>query len=264
MRLLTSSCPGRGPANGLSDSTVSPSRIITTLPCDTSDSVMELVHNPRTEGCDLQGFRPRHILTLPVTATGGIQGGMHRRRQVLPFKPHDLSQHVEPDYIQRRSHSPAREERGPSTCSPQRARHWRNGIAGARRARHRVRRSGNQSSLCIAGGFQWCAWRGGDTGKRGADRMLFLWSLILMVSVKYVLVLMQANNRGEGGLLALLALLVGERTGRETRKAALRWVFLAMFGTAMLYGDGVITPAISVLSAVEGLHLRPAHAAATR
>jgi len=94
--------------------------------------------------------------------------------------------------------------------------------------------------------------------------MLFLWSLILMVSVKYVLVLMQANNRGEGGLLALLALLVGERTGRETRKAALRWVFLAMFGTAMLYGDGVITPAISVLSAVEGLHLRPAHAAATR
>ncbi|XUW90531.1 KUP/HAK/KT family potassium transporter [Burkholderia sp. M6-3] len=47
---------------------------------------------------------------------------------------------------------------------------------------------------------------------------LFLWSLILMVSIKYVLVLMQADNRGEGGLLALLALLVGERTGRETRR----------------------------------------------
>ncbi|WP_246089134.1 potassium transporter Kup [Paraburkholderia guartelaensis] len=84
---------------------------------------------------------------------------------------------------------------------------------------------------------------------------LFLWSLILMVSVKYVLVLMQADNHGEGGLLALLALLVGERTGREMRRAALRWVFLAMFGTAMLYGDGVITPAISVLSAVEGIEV---------
>jgi KUP system potassium uptake protein len=84
---------------------------------------------------------------------------------------------------------------------------------------------------------------------------LFLWSLILMVSIKYVLVLMQADNRGEGGLLALLALLVGGRTGRVTRRGALRWVLLAMFGTAMLYGDGVITPAISVLSAIEGVEV---------
>ncbi|MGF7137466.1 KUP system potassium uptake protein [Paraburkholderia sp. EB58] len=84
---------------------------------------------------------------------------------------------------------------------------------------------------------------------------LFLWSLILMVSIKYVLVLMQADNHGEGGLLALLALLVGERTGRVTRHGALRWVFMAMFGTAMLYGDGVITPAISVLSAIEGIEV---------
>lgn len=84
---------------------------------------------------------------------------------------------------------------------------------------------------------------------------LFLWSLILMVSMKYVLVLMQADNHGEGGLLALLALLVGERTGRGTRTGALRWVFLAMFGTAMLYGDGIITPAISVLSAIEGIEV---------
>ena len=84
---------------------------------------------------------------------------------------------------------------------------------------------------------------------------LFLWSLILMVSIKYVLVLMQADNQGEGGLLALLALLVGKRTGRVTRRGALRWVFLALFGTAMLYGDGVITPAISVLSAIEGIGL---------
>ncbi len=83
---------------------------------------------------------------------------------------------------------------------------------------------------------------------------LFLWALIMMISVKYVLVLMQVSNRGEGGILALLTLLVGER--RETRrtgKRAKRWIFLALAGTAMLYGDGVITPAISVLSAIEGL-----------
>ena len=84
---------------------------------------------------------------------------------------------------------------------------------------------------------------------------LFLWSLILMVSIKYVLVLMRADNHGEGGILALLALLVGgrggSRVGRPRRPG--RWIVLALVGTAMLYGDGVITPAISVLSAVEGL-----------
>ena len=87
---------------------------------------------------------------------------------------------------------------------------------------------------------------------------LFLWSLIIMVSLKYVLVLMRADNRGEGGILALLALLVAdilrlpqEAGGRQPQ--ATLWILLALVGTAMLYGDGVITPAISVLSAVEGL-----------
>jgi len=79
---------------------------------------------------------------------------------------------------------------------------------------------------------------------------LFLWSLVVMVSIKYVLILMQADNRGEGGILALLALLTGERVHGKANR---RWIYLAMVGTAMLYGDGVITPAISVLSAVEGL-----------
>jgi KUP system potassium uptake protein len=82
---------------------------------------------------------------------------------------------------------------------------------------------------------------------------LFLWSLIVMVSVKYVLVLMQADNRGEGGLLALLALLLGGQPGDGDGRRSRRWVYLAMIGTAMLYGDGLITPAISVLSAIEGL-----------
>jgi KUP system potassium uptake protein len=78
---------------------------------------------------------------------------------------------------------------------------------------------------------------------------LFLWALILMVSVKYVALLMRAGNRGEGGILALLALLT--RRGSFRRSGV--FVILALFGAAMLYGDGIITPAISVLSAVEGL-----------
>jgi KUP system potassium uptake protein len=82
---------------------------------------------------------------------------------------------------------------------------------------------------------------------------LFLWALVLMVSIKYVAVLMRAGNRGEGGILALVALLLGER--EQPVKRASLFVGLALLGTAMLYGDGVITPAISVLSAVEGLQI---------
>jgi KUP system potassium uptake protein len=89
---------------------------------------------------------------------------------------------------------------------------------------------------------------------------LFLWSLIVMVSLKYVWVLMRADNQGEGGILALLALLLGDLSrGVSSTSSGLRsgrlWLALALVGTAMLYGDGVITPAISVLSAVEGLEV---------
>src|SRR5712671_6483954 len=80
---------------------------------------------------------------------------------------------------------------------------------------------------------------------------LIVWSLVLVVTVKYVLVIMQADNRGEGGLLALTALVL--RTTRRGQKRYL-WIMAAgLVGAAMFYGDGVITPAISVLSAVEGL-----------
>src|SRR3954449_12358416 len=65
---------------------------------------------------------------------------------------------------------------------------------------------------------------------------LFLWALILMVSVKYVALLMRAGNRGEGGILALLALL----TRRGTLRRAGFFILLALFGAAMLYGDGII------------------------
>ena len=80
---------------------------------------------------------------------------------------------------------------------------------------------------------------------------LIVWSLVLIVTVKYVVVIMRADNRGEGGLLALTALVL--RTfGRRQRRY--RWIMAAgLVGSALFYGDGIITPAISVLGAVEGL-----------
>src|SRR5271165_5872255 len=80
---------------------------------------------------------------------------------------------------------------------------------------------------------------------------LIVWALVLVVAVKYVLVIMRADNRGEGGLLALTALVL--RRTRRGRKRYL-WIMVAgLVGAALFYGDGVITPSISVLSAVEGL-----------
>ena len=84
---------------------------------------------------------------------------------------------------------------------------------------------------------------------------LAFWSLVLIISIKYLLFVMRANNRGEGGILALTSLVMPSRHARKAtgRRAAL--IALGVFGTALLYGDGVITPAISVLAAVEGIEL---------
>jgi len=82
---------------------------------------------------------------------------------------------------------------------------------------------------------------------------LTFWALILMVSVKYVAFVLRADNEGEGGILALLSLVVPEGLATGARLPAL--VLLGVIGAALLYGDGVITPAISVLSAMEGLKL---------
>jgi KUP system potassium uptake protein len=79
---------------------------------------------------------------------------------------------------------------------------------------------------------------------------LAFWSLIIIISIKYLMFVMRADNRGEGGILALTSLVMPRR--RQVAKAGLL-VTLGVFGTALLYGDGIITPAISVLSAVEGL-----------
>jgi KUP system potassium uptake protein len=78
---------------------------------------------------------------------------------------------------------------------------------------------------------------------------LIFWSLIVTVSIKYLLFVMRADNGGEGGILALVAL-VRTRAGKSAHATL---VAIGLFGAALLYGDGMITPAISVLSAVEGL-----------
>jgi KUP system potassium uptake protein len=82
---------------------------------------------------------------------------------------------------------------------------------------------------------------------------LILWSLILIVSLKYAVLIMRADNQGEGGIVALLALLDVRRAPPGSWRASL--LIVGLLGAALLYGDGVITPAISVLSAVEGLKL---------
>ena len=80
---------------------------------------------------------------------------------------------------------------------------------------------------------------------------LIFWSLTLIISIKYILFVMRADNNGEGGILALLAL-VAQSPGAQRRSRA-SLIALGLFGAALLYGDGMITPAISVLGAVEGL-----------
>jgi KUP system potassium uptake protein len=82
---------------------------------------------------------------------------------------------------------------------------------------------------------------------------LIFWSVTLIVSIKYVTFIMRADNDGEGGIMALIALI--QRAGLPRRSTQLVLISLGIFGAALFYGDGMITPAISVLSAVEGLEV---------
>src|SRR5262249_23370949 len=77
------------------------------------------------------------------------------------------------------------------------------------------------------------------------------WSLMIVVSLKYVTLVLRADNRGEGGIMALLSLAMSSVRNRSRLVNALR--IIGVFGAALFYGDAVLTPAISVLSAVEGL-----------
>lgn len=96
----------------------------------------------------------------------------------------------------------------------------------------------------------------GRSGVLSSDALLgllslILWSLIVVISIKYCTFILRADNRGEGGIIALLALLGVQRIQSGSRRIYL--VVLGLVGTALLYADGTITPAISVLSAVECL-----------
>jgi KUP system potassium uptake protein len=83
----------------------------------------------------------------------------------------------------------------------------------------------------------------------GVLSMIF-WALVLVISIKYLVYIVRADNRGEGGILALTALITPSHVLRRGRWGL---IVLGLFGTALLYGDGMLTPAVSVLSAVEGL-----------
>jgi KUP system potassium uptake protein len=80
---------------------------------------------------------------------------------------------------------------------------------------------------------------------------LIFWSLIIVISIKYAILIMRADNHGEGGILALLALISPRRAKQSKRRAVM--VVIGVIGATLLYGDGAITPAISVLSALEGI-----------
>ncbi len=82
---------------------------------------------------------------------------------------------------------------------------------------------------------------------------LIFWALIVVISIKYLLLVMRADNRGEGGIIALVSLLNPRQASPGSLRSAL--IAMGLFGAALLYGDGTITPAISVLSAIEGLNI---------
>ena len=85
---------------------------------------------------------------------------------------------------------------------------------------------------------------------------MMVWSLLIVIAFKYIVFILRADNRGEGGVLALLALLLQTERREEDRRK--RWILvsLALLGAALLYGDGMITPAISVLGALKGIEVR--------
>jgi len=91
-----------------------------------------------------------------------------------------------------------------------------------------------------------------QTGVYGVISLVF-WAITLIVSIKYVALVMRADNEGEGGIMALIALI--REVGLKRRAAQVVLVALGIFGASLFYGDGMITPAISVLSAVEGIEV---------
>ena len=87
---------------------------------------------------------------------------------------------------------------------------------------------------------------------------LVFWALVLIVTIKYHIVIIRADNKGEGGVLALMALVNGSRLARNLSPRRIM-IVLGIFGAALIYADGALTPAISVMSAVEGLEVAAPH-----
>jgi KUP system potassium uptake protein len=98
---------------------------------------------------------------------------------------------------------------------------------------------------------------GGHFSKEAAlgSLSLIFWALIITISIKYCLFVMRADNHGEGGILALMSM-----TGANWSEGGRTLIVMGLFGAALIYGDGIITPAISVLSALEGLNVATAGA----
>ena len=83
---------------------------------------------------------------------------------------------------------------------------------------------------------------------------MIFWSLMIVISLKYMFLILRADNRGEGGILALLAL-TNSRPGTITKRLNLTILTIGIFGAALSFGDAILTPATTVLSAVEGLKI---------
>src|SRR3954470_11967921 len=84
---------------------------------------------------------------------------------------------------------------------------------------------------------------------------LVFWSLTIIVSLKYLTFVMRAANKGEGGVLTLLSLAFPDRNNPGLKKTRALLISAGVFGAALLYGDGIITPAVSILGAMEGLNV---------
>src|SRR4051812_4824617 len=82
---------------------------------------------------------------------------------------------------------------------------------------------------------------------------MIVWALVIVVAIKYIAFIMSADNRGEGGVMALLALVLRQERRSSDKRRRKLLIGVGLFGAALLYGDGIITPAISVLGATEGL-----------
>ena len=140
---------------------------------------------------------------------------------------------------------------------------------GDRAARHRrdrrgLRRHRHQPALRAEGGLQPRVRHPAHAATTCCGILsLIVWSMVWVITLKYLVVMMRADNNGEGGILALLALALRETRRRPARSSGPS-SRIGIFGAAMFYGDSMITPAISVLSAVEGLEDVLAQARALR